>query len=218
MGLRDQAEEVPIPIEAPGTSDLHHLQPCSVVPVDQNGPRPAGRVLVGELDGVGPEPLGRDDGDVLSGDEAPDDGAGGQVLEADQRDDLRLTSTPLFRGFRSTPWALAQGSYNPRSPTGAAPSARCRDGGPLPGSTSTPCARAAASRSIVRRIGPGSRSCSRRSGRTSRTEQAAAGLMMWRPVGSGSSPRVDPSAACGPRAASRRPARWNVAAGALLTI
>lgn len=57
MGLRDEAEQGPISVEAPWTALLDHFQTGLVMAVEEGVGWPAPRVLVGELEGLRAEPL-----------------------------------------------------------------------------------------------------------------------------------------------------------------
>lgn len=81
MRLRDEAEERPVPIEAPRRSALDDLDPRLVVAVEQLVSDLPLRALVRELEGFGAEPLSVDDRDEAVGQDAAHGGSRSQILQ-----------------------------------------------------------------------------------------------------------------------------------------
>jgi len=77
----DQTEESAVAVEAPGTALLDDLEAELVVAVEEAVVDLAGGVLVGELEGVGAEPLCLDDRRQRVGDQATQRRAGRQFLK-----------------------------------------------------------------------------------------------------------------------------------------
>ena len=77
----DQSKEGPIAVEAPGAARLDHFEPRLVVAIEElvsDAPR---RVFVGELEGLGAEPLDGHDGDGGVREDAADGGRGEEGFE-----------------------------------------------------------------------------------------------------------------------------------------
>lgn len=95
VGFGDEAEERTVAVEAPGTALLDDLEARFVVPIEELvGDLARGR-LVGQLDRVGAEPLGLDDGDERIRDQAADCGPGRDLLQ--RCDSLLLRPGPKER-------------------------------------------------------------------------------------------------------------------------
>jgi len=99
VGFGDEAEERTVAVKAPGTALLDDLEPRLVVPVEELvGDLPGGR-LVGQLDRVGAEPGGGNDGDGGIGKEAADDGSWSQLLQrCDAAPPLSRSERPIGSG------------------------------------------------------------------------------------------------------------------------
>ena len=57
MGFRDEAEQGPVAVKAPGAARFHQLQTQLVIPVREDVSYPAGQVFVRELQGIRAESL-----------------------------------------------------------------------------------------------------------------------------------------------------------------
>ncbi len=86
VGLGDQAEEGAVAVETPGPALLDDLQAGLVVAVEQLVGDLAGRGLVGQLQGLGAEPLDADHGDQGIGEDAADGGVGLELFELHGRE------------------------------------------------------------------------------------------------------------------------------------
>ena len=85
VGLGDQTEERAVAVEAPGPALLHQLQTGLVVAVEQLVGDLAVRGLVGQLQGLGAEPLDADHRHQGIGDDAADGGVGLELFELHRR-------------------------------------------------------------------------------------------------------------------------------------
>ena len=86
VGLRDQAEEGAVAVETPGPALLQQLQAGLVVTVEQLVGDLAGRGLVGQLQGLGTEPLDTDHRHQGIGDDAANGGVGLELFELHGRE------------------------------------------------------------------------------------------------------------------------------------
>ncbi len=80
--LGHQTEEVAVAVEAPGAAPLDDIEPRLVMAVQQLVRNFSSGCLVGQLEGVGAEPLHADDGDEAVGKNAAYRGGGLQVFKA----------------------------------------------------------------------------------------------------------------------------------------
>jgi hypothetical protein len=71
LGFGHQSEQMPVAVEAPGSSGLDDLDGRLAVPVEELVGHPSFAVLEGDLDGVGPEPLHADERHDAVGEDAP---------------------------------------------------------------------------------------------------------------------------------------------------
>ena len=85
LGLRYQAEQGTVAVEAPRPAQLHELQARFVVAVEQLVGNPARRILVGEFEGLRAEPLRADDRGEGVGQDAANGGVLGGSLRASCR-------------------------------------------------------------------------------------------------------------------------------------
>ena len=85
VGLGDQPEQGAIAVEAPGAALLGDLQAWLVVAVEQFVGEPAGRCLVGQFQGLGAEPLDRDDRDQAVRQDAAHGGTGEELFQSCHR-------------------------------------------------------------------------------------------------------------------------------------
>ena len=77
--LGDEPEEAAVAVEAPGPALLNDFQARLVVAVQEDVGDAASGILVGQLDGLGAEPLDVHDGDETVGQDAADGGVGPEV-------------------------------------------------------------------------------------------------------------------------------------------
>src|SRR5712692_4977016 len=82
MRFRDEAEQMPVAVEAPGPAVLHDLEARLVMAIEQLVGDAAGRRLIGQLQSLGAKPLYADDRDDLVRQNASDGGGGLEVFEA----------------------------------------------------------------------------------------------------------------------------------------
>ena len=82
MRLRNEAEQMPVAVEAPRAAVLHDLQARLVMAIKQLVGNAAGRSLVGQLQSLGAKPLHADHRDDLVRQNSPDGGGWLEVFEA----------------------------------------------------------------------------------------------------------------------------------------
>ncbi len=95
--LRHEAEEVPVAVEAPGSTLLDHVEPGLVVAVEELVRDLPGRVLVGEFQGFRSEPLDVHDCDEAVGQNAANGCVRLEVFESGHRNSME--SPYLDRSF-----------------------------------------------------------------------------------------------------------------------
>ena len=81
VGLRNEAEQGAIPIEAPGPAFRDHFERGLAIPVEQFVAKMPGGILVRHLDGDGAEPLDVEDRGQSLGKDAADRTATGDVFK-----------------------------------------------------------------------------------------------------------------------------------------
>ena len=98
LRLGDETEQRAVAVEAPRPTLLHQFEPGLVVPIEQFVRHLAGGRLVGQLEGLGAEPLHADDDHHRVGDDAPHRGTWLKFLELDHA--ARPSAVNESCGFR----------------------------------------------------------------------------------------------------------------------
>src|SRR5437867_8233884 len=80
--FRDEAKKGAVPIETPGAALLDYLETGFVMAVEERIRNPAGRILVGQLQGFRAKPLHTDDGGKAIRKDASHARVGFQVLKS----------------------------------------------------------------------------------------------------------------------------------------